>query len=113
MAVEVQLEAFAQNFFIDVADAALPGGAGIRDDDVDPAEIRRHLIERRTHRAGVGYIAFNRQRRRTDGFGLLVGGRKIHIEQGDFRAGRSECFRGCRADAAGSAEALCGVGRGV
>ena len=39
VAVEIQLEALAQDVFVDLADAALPGGAGIGDDDIDAAEI--------------------------------------------------------------------------
>ena len=38
MAEEIELEALAQHRFVDLADAALPGGAGVRHDDVDAAE---------------------------------------------------------------------------
>ena len=72
MAVEIQLETFAQNFFVDFADAALPGRAGIRDHDIDAAEIFGHLIERRAHGGGIRHVAFDRQRGRADRFRLLA-----------------------------------------
>ena len=46
MAVEIQLEALPQHRFVDLADAALPGGAGIGDEDVDAAECGDDLVER-------------------------------------------------------------------
>ena len=38
MSEEIELEALAQQLVGDLADAALPGGAGIRHDDIDAAE---------------------------------------------------------------------------
>jgi len=103
MAVEIELEALAQNLFVDFADAALPGRAGIRDRDIDAAEICRHLIERRAHGGGIRHVALNRQRGRADRLGLLGRGGKIDIEERDFGARRGERFRRGGADCAGGA----------
>ena len=90
MAVKIQLEAFAQNLFVDLADAALPRRAGIGDDDVNAAELRRHAVERGMHGRGVGHVAFYWQRRRTDGFGLRGGGGKVHVKQRYFGSRRGK-----------------------
>ena len=54
---EIELEALAQHALVDVADAALPGGAGVRDDDVDAAEGLDHSVEGGAHRIGAGHVA--------------------------------------------------------
>ena len=46
MGEEIQLEALAQHRVVDLADPALPGGAGVRDDDVDAAETLGDPVER-------------------------------------------------------------------
>ena len=40
---EIELEALAQDRVVDLADAALPGGAGVGDDDIDAAKSRDDL----------------------------------------------------------------------
>ena len=45
VAVEIQLEALAQHRLVDLADPALPGGAGIRHRDIDAAERGGDLRE--------------------------------------------------------------------
>ena len=66
MAVEIQLKTLAQDLFVDFADAALPGGAGIRHDDIDAAEMCGDRVEGRMHRGRIGHVAFDRQGRRAD-----------------------------------------------
>ena len=46
MREEIQFEALAQNRVVDFADAALPGGAGIRHHDIDAAEMLRRSCRR-------------------------------------------------------------------
>ena len=85
MREEIQLEAVAQHLVVDLADAALPGGAGIRDDDIDAAELRRDPVERGAHRRRIGHVAADADpaellRRRLDaGLGA--------VEQRDLGAG--------------------------
>ena len=43
MAEKIQLEALPQHRLVNLADAALPGGARIRDDDIEAAEMCRAL----------------------------------------------------------------------
>ena len=60
MREEIELEALPQHRFVDLADPALPGGAGIRDDDIDAAERLGHAVEGGAHRSR------RRSRRRRD-----------------------------------------------
>ena len=54
MAEEIELEALPQHRLVDLADPALPGGAGVRHHDVDPAEGARHRANAsRTEAASV------------------------------------------------------------
>ena len=46
MGEEIELEAVAQHRVVDLADAALPGRAGVRDDDIDAAETLGDAVER-------------------------------------------------------------------
>ena len=101
VAVEIEFEALAQNVFVDLADAALPGGAGVRHHDIDAAESGGDLIESRLHRSRIGHVAAHRQRRGADRRGAFGRRREIDIEQGDFGTRGSKGFRRCRADCAG------------
>ena len=98
MAVEIQFETLAQHRLVDLADPALPGGAGIRHRDVDPAEGGGDLRERIPHRCGVGDVASEPKRGAADrpGFGLRGG--LVDIQQRHFGAGRRERFRGRKSD---------------
>ena len=67
VAVEIQLETLAHDVFGDVADAALPGRAGIRHHDVDAAEMFRPILSKAVRTdCGVGHVAGDRQRGRAD-----------------------------------------------
>ena len=89
---------------VDLADAALPGRAGVRDDDVDAAErLRRPASNAVAHRRRIGDVAGDRERARADGLGLLGRGGKIDVEQRDLGAGRRERLGGGGADRAAGA----------
>ncbi len=90
MTVEVQLEALAQHLFVDLADAALPGRAGVRHRDVDAAEGLDDSGERPAQRRGIGDVAPQRERGRADGLGLVPGCVLVEIEQGDLGARRGK-----------------------
>ncbi len=100
MAEEVQLEAFLQRRFIDLADAALPGGAGVGDDDIDAAECPDDLREGVAHGGCIRDVACHRERRAASGFGLFGGLGKIDIEQRDLGAGIGKRLGGRRPDRA-------------
>ena len=74
VAEEVQLEALAQHRLVDLADAALPGRAGVGDDDIDAAECLDDLrrTRRRTDAASVTSHATG-ERVAADRLGLLLG----------------------------------------
>ena len=57
---EIQLEALPQHRFVDLADASLPGGAGVGDEDVDAAEGLDHLHRSGIDRGCVGDVAGDR-----------------------------------------------------
>ena len=103
MAVEIELEALAQHRLVDLADAALPGGAGVGDDDVDAAERFHHGVEGLGDRRRVGHVAEDRHCRAADSLGGLHRGRQIHVEQRDLGARRGKRLRGRRADRAAGA----------
>ena len=103
MAVEVQLEAVAQNILIDLADAPLPGRSRIGHDDVEAAEAFGDLVERRDNRARIGNIAGKRQRVAADRVSLLARGGAIEVEQRHLGAGRGETLCGCCSNGAAGA----------
>ena len=102
MREEIQLETLAQDRFVDFADLALPGGAGVGDGDVDAAEGGDHLVEGAAHRRRVGHVAGERQRRAADGLGFFLRGLCVEIEQRHLGAGLREGAGGGRADGAAS-----------
>ena len=73
MGEEIELEALPQQLVGDVADAALPGGAGIRHDDVHAAEALDHLGEGVAHLIGLGHVAL--QPKPLEGLRRLLGDR--------------------------------------
>ena len=97
MGKEIQLETAAQHGVFDFPDPALPGGAGVRDDDVDTAEMHGDTIERPTHRRAVGHVAFDPERRAAELFRCRLGGRGIDVEQRHF--GARTAHRTCRGEA--------------
>src|ERR1700722_7194435 len=101
MREEIEFEAFAQYRVRHVADAALPGGAGIRDDDVDPAETADNALEGSSDGARVGNIADPSQPGQFLRRGLGFAGRPI--EQGDLGAFVTQGSRGRQSDRAGAA----------
>ena len=104
VAEEIQLEALAQHRLVDLADAALPGRAGVRDDDVDAAERLDDLVEGRAHRRGVGDVAGDRRAPSPPiALACFARPRQIDIEQRDLGAGRGERLGGGGADRAARA----------
>ena len=104
MAEEIQLEALAQHRLVDLADAALPGRAGVRDDDIDAAECLRRPASKaaRTDAASVtSQATASAARRSLCAFAsrLLA----VDVEQRDLGAGRRERLRGRGADGAAGA----------
>ena len=96
---EVQLETSPQHGVVDLADTTLPGGAGIRHQDIDTAECQGGCRERSGDRNVIGHIAFER-----DSVYLVcdhLGGVQIKVEQGDFRTGGPKGARASLADFAG------------
>ena len=86
---------------VDLADAALPGGAGIRHQDIDAAEGLRDLVEGRAHRGVVGDVAAQAAIAAPPiALRLVLRRLAVEIEQRDFGAGRGEGFRGRKADGA-------------
>src|SRR5262249_57029016 len=94
MAVEIQLKALVQNILVDFADAALPGRAGVGDNDIHAAEMLRDIVERGADRSAVGDISGKRQRMPADRIGLLATGSPIDITQCHLGAGCSESLSG-------------------
>ena len=101
---EIQLEALAQHGLVDLADAALPGRAGIRHDDVDAAERARRPASKaaRTEAASVTSQCTAAQCRRSRRPSACAA-RDVDIEQRDLGAGLREGARGGRADGAAGA----------
>ena len=62
MGEEVQFEALPEGRLVDLADAALPGRAGVGDEDVDPPELRDRFVDGVLAEPGVGEIAGKQQR---------------------------------------------------
>ena len=104
MGEEIQFEALAQQRFIDFADFALPGSAGIGHDNVHTAESGHDLFEGGVNRCLVSHVASDRESAVTAvALAFLRGGISVDIEQGDFCAGVGEGAGGGSADgAAGS-----------
>ena len=98
---EVELEALAQDLVGHLADLALPGGAGIGDDDIDAAELLGDAGESGVHRLAVGHIAGEPEA--ADLLGRGLGGRLVEVEHGDGGALRCEGLGGGLADAAAGA----------
>ena len=104
VAEEIQLEALAQDRFVDFADAALPRRAGVGDDDVDAAErLRRPGRRPRRTDGRVGDVAGDGERVRPMASACLSAAVEIDIEQRDLGAGRGESPGGGGADGAAGA----------
>ena len=101
MTVEIQLKTLSQHGLVNLADAALPGRARIRHQNVDAAEPFDNLVERRCDGRRVGDVAGERGCATADASGGFLCGFNIDVEQCDGRAGRGERARRCRADGAG------------
>ena len=99
---EVELEAFAQQFVGDFADAALPGGAGVGDDDVDAAEGLAHEAKARRDLIGPGHVAFEPEA--LDRLGRGLGRVAANIENGDRGAFGRKRLRRRRTDGAGAGD---------
>src|SRR5262245_27376323 len=69
MGEEVQLEALAQGLVGYIAEPALPSGAGIRNENVDPAEMLGERGEDCFHLVAPGHIALQSK--------TLDGGRRV------------------------------------
>ncbi len=103
MGKEIQFEALPQHPVLDLADAALPGGAGIGDDDVDAAEALGHPVEGGPHRCRVGHVAGVTERRASELFRRRRGSVAVDVEQGDLGAGARHRARRRKTDRAGAA----------
>ena len=68
MGEKIELEALAEDRVPDLADAALHGRAGIRDDDVHAAEMLGDPVERLAHSRGIRHVAIDPERRPTAAF---------------------------------------------
>ena len=99
---EIELEALPQQLVGDVADAALPGGAGIRHDDVDAAEALASLGKGVGDFVRLGHVAL--QPKSLEALRRLPGRVAIDIEDGDGGAfGGERLCRGA-ADGAGAGD---------
>ena len=91
MREEIQFEAFAQGRVVDFADAALPGGAGIGDQDVDAAERFRDFVEgARARRSGRSRRIASASAAPPIACATLLRGLHVAIEQRHFGARRCE-----------------------
>ena len=103
MREEVQFEAAAQHGVVDLADAPLPGRAGVGDDDVDAAELFRDPVEGRANRGGRGHVAGEAERRPAELFGSRLGRFAVDVEQRHLGPGIDHRTRCSEADGAGAA----------
>ena len=99
---EVQLEARPQDFVGDLADLALPGRAGIGDDDIDAAEGGADRVERGAHGFRVRYVAGNGEAALLEPGSDGAGHRTVAVEDRDGGAfgGKGACRSGPDATAA-------------
>src|SRR5262249_46876719 len=98
---KIELETLPQHLVFELADTTLRGRTGIRDNDVDPAEMLGHAVESATHRDAVGHVAFDTERGCAE---LLRGSlRALDIEQRNLGPGAAHCARGGNTDGAGAA----------
>ena len=86
MGEEIELEGLAQHRVVDIADAALPGSAGVGDHDVHAAEFFHDRVEGAAHRGGIRHIAGKSERGAADLFGDRFRRFLVAVEHGDFRA---------------------------
>jgi hypothetical protein len=84
MGEEIQLEALAQGLVGDIADPALPRGAGIGHENIDPAEMLRERGENRFDLIGLGHVAL--QPEALDGGGCLLRLLAVDIDNPDSGA---------------------------
>jgi len=85
MREEIELEGLAQQLVVDIADAALPGGACVGDHDVDSAKFFRNRGEGAAHRRCIRDITAEAERGAADLFGDRFRGRFVAVENGHLR----------------------------
>ena len=102
MREEVEFEALAQNRVVELADLALPGRAGVGNDDIDAAEGSDRGIEGGADGGRVGDVAGDADRGIAGGFRHRLGLAGIDVGHDDMRAVRREELCSRRADRAGA-----------
>src|SRR5262249_51379437 len=85
---KIQLKAFSQRRVIDIADAALPGGTGVRNHNVHPAMSRNDGIKSAGNRSGLSHVTADTES--TERFGGEHRAGRVKIKESHLRTARAK-----------------------